>query len=66
MQILADQEGQKTIQALCDIALKSGGIQNLPHINRVLSSVKPLPTEEKPKEVPVPNGTSKNLGGKKK
>ena len=54
MIIQADKEGQTQIQALCDIALKSGGLQNLPYINRILASVKPLPPqtpEEKKAEV---------------
>ena len=48
MCIQANEEGRKAIQALCDNALKSGGIQNLPFINQVICSVKPIPPQASP------------------
>ena len=40
MIIKVDEDGAKIIQSLCDLALKSGGIQNFKMIAEVLNSVK--------------------------
>lgn len=48
MKIMADKEGLDVISALCDIALKAGGIGNLQQINTIIQSIIPLP-EEAPK-----------------
>lgn len=37
MHIKADKEGVEAIQALCDVALKTGGLQNLNFVNTVLA-----------------------------
>lgn len=42
MKIKVDKRGQEAIQQLCDIALKSGGIQNLNGINTILVSMELL------------------------
>ena len=39
MKIYADKEGKEVIVQLCDIALKTGGLQNLNGINNVLTSL---------------------------
>ena len=46
MVIQVDQEGMKVIKQLCDIALKSAGIQNFNAVSRILGSVRMLPTPE--------------------
>jgi len=56
MVILADSEGQRAIKALCDIALKTGGLRNLPGINAILCSIKPLLSVEL--DPPKPDETS--------
>lgn len=43
MIIQVDQEGRHAIQQLCDIALKSAGMQNLNPVNKILRSVEMLP-----------------------
>lgn len=50
MQIKVDKEGLKAIHALCDVALKVGGLQNLKFVNDVLfrTSVEE-PKQEEPK-----------------
>ena len=40
MVILVDKEALSVMNQLCDIALKSGGIQNLDGVNRILGCVK--------------------------
>lgn len=47
MKIKVDKKGQEAIQQLCDIALKSGGIQNLNGINTILVSMELLPEKDK-------------------
>ena len=39
MKIIVDEEGNKMIVDLCDVALKVGGLRNLRSINRVLNSM---------------------------
>ena len=46
MVIQVDQEGRSAIQQLCDIALKSAGVQNLNPVNKILRSVVLLPIPE--------------------
>lgn len=46
MKILADEKGREAIQMLCDIALKSGGLQSMQGIQLILNSLKLLPKEE--------------------
>jgi len=53
MDIRADKEGIETVQALCDIALKTGGLQIFAKINVVLKSLKPLPVQEAKVETPA-------------
>lgn len=50
MIIQTDKEGKGMIEQLCDIALKSGGLQSLNGITQILSSIKPLPEPEKKDE----------------
>ena len=47
MKINCDEEGNKALLQLCDIALKSGGIQNLQGITQILNAIK---IEEKKEE----------------
>lgn len=52
MKILVDREGRKAVRQLCDIALKSAGMQNLNPVNMILRSVTMLPgpeVEEQPR-----------------
>jgi len=42
MIIKVDKEGQKAIRDLCDIALRSGGLNNFAAIQYILRSVVPL------------------------
>jgi len=46
MIIKVDAEGKKAIDGLCDVALKTGGIQNLAAITGILTSVRMIPEEE--------------------
>jgi hypothetical protein len=48
--IQTDGEGKKQIQALCDVALKAGGLQFLPHVNKLLCSIRPLPPQTEGKK----------------
>jgi len=48
MIIQVDQEGGDVVSKLCDLALKQGGVKNLNQVNRILKSVKLLPT---PKDI---------------
>jgi hypothetical protein len=59
MKILVDQEGRNVIQQLCDLALKQGGVKNLNQVNRILKSVKLLPTPEE-KELDRPKSLEKD------
>lgn len=43
MIIQADQEGQKAIAELVDVALKAGGLQALSRVQQLLTSIKPIP-----------------------
>jgi hypothetical protein len=43
MKIIADIEGKKVIEQLCDIALKHGGMQNLQAIQLILENVTDIP-----------------------
>lgn len=42
------QEEKKLIDGLADLALKSGGIQNLGVVSKMLADLKPFPTPEEP------------------
>ena len=46
MIIEADEKGKDAINRLADVALKSGGIQNLDAINQILSSVRTIKKHE--------------------
>ncbi len=46
MEIKADQEGIEAITKLCDVALKTGGIQNMNPVSVILSSIKKLEEDE--------------------
>ncbi len=46
MEIKADEEARIAITQLCDIALKSGGLQNYKAIGGILASIKPVESEE--------------------
>ena len=72
MIIQVDSEGQKAVEALCDVALKIGGLQNMKGVQQVLMAVKPF---EKPQLPPPPapailededkgKGKGKGKGGK--
>ncbi len=49
MEIKADQEGIEAITKLCDVALKTGGINNMNPVSVILSSIKKL-EEDEPEE----------------
>lgn len=80
MQIKTDKEGAVAIRALCDIALRQGGLQAMGGIAEVLNCLdypkpKPEPVPEPDKEpekpepttpVPATKKTEKRLGKKKK
>lgn len=73
MQIKTDKQGADAIRALCDIALKSGGMANLAGITQVLACLDypgrkmPIPTKPEPgKLVPVPKKVQKRGKVKKK
>ena len=57
MKIQTDPEGRKAIEALCDVALKAGGIKNLAGITQVLTSIRMI----KPEPEPVRTDDSKEL-----
>lgn len=48
MTIFACDNGRKAIEVLCDAALKSGGLQAIQLVSRVISSVRPIPKPELP------------------
>lgn len=50
MIFLVDQEGKNTLESLIDIALKTGGIKNLSHANKIIASVKIIPPQKKGNE----------------
>jgi len=46
MKIKVDEEAKKMIEALCDIALKVGGTQNLKGVNDIIAAIEDYePTE---------------------
>ena len=47
MKILADEEGIKVIQSLCDTALKQGGKSVMQGIVNILNSYKTIPEDKK-------------------
>jgi hypothetical protein len=47
MIIKVDQDGNNAIVKLCDVALKTGGIQNLEAINIILKSLEEIKEETK-------------------
>ena len=57
MNIKADKEGKEAITQLCDVALKTGGIQNLAPITNILKAVSDGDKTE-PKKVPVPDSVA--------
>jgi len=52
MIILVDQEGERVVKSLVDIALKAGGFSNLGAVNAIVKAVKIIPPQGKktPKE----------------
>jgi hypothetical protein len=52
MIIIADDEGIKAVQGLCDIALRNGGLQLMNDVQIILKAVQKLepPVPEAPKE----------------
>lgn len=46
MVINTDEDGKQALIQLCDIALKSGGLQNLQGITQILNAIK-IEKEEK-------------------
>jgi len=49
MEIEADEEGVQVIQKLCDIALRSGGLQNMNAVEEIMAAVAPK-NGKKPKK----------------
>lgn len=47
MIIQVDQEGKSMIEMFCDMALKTGGLQNLKQINLVLDTMVVIPDPPK-------------------
>lgn len=70
MQITADKKGAAAITELCNLALKTGGLANLPPVTEILTcleypgKLKPVPTPAT--EIPVPKKTKKRLKTNKK
>lgn len=52
MRILADKEGRDAIEALCDWAVRSGGLKNVPFAGHVLGSVAEM-AEPDPQDEPA-------------
>jgi len=50
MDIQADKEGLKAIQQLCDVALRSNGLNDLNGINTIINSASELKEKESPKK----------------
>lgn len=46
MKIIADKEGRKKVEELCDLALRGGGLQNLKEVNKILESVEDIEEKE--------------------
>lgn len=42
MKIIVDKDGKDIITQLCDIALKVGGLQNMPAVNVILASMESI------------------------
>lgn len=47
MKIKADKEGVNVIKGLCDVALKTAGIQNLEVVNSIIDGLEELPEPKK-------------------
>jgi len=45
MIIQANEEGRKALQSLCDVALKTGGLQNMAFVSQLLMSIRPMPPQ---------------------
>ena len=46
MIIKTDKKGQEQIQALCDVALKVGGIRNLKEVTEILNTIEIIKGED--------------------
>ena len=46
VKIQTDKEGWEAIQQLCNIALKVGGLDNMPAVTTILQAVKEIPKEK--------------------
>ena len=46
MLIEVDSDGRKAVEALCDVALRVGGIRNLPIVNRTLAGMSDTPAQK--------------------
>lgn len=47
MRILADADGKKAIESLCDVAVRSGGLNNIQAVQMILNIVEPVTEEDK-------------------
>lgn len=67
MQIKTDREGAEAIRGLCDCALKTAGLANLPIVTQVLAFLDhpgrtaPIPTKSEPAKPETAPVTKKNL-----
>jgi hypothetical protein len=53
MVFLVDAQGEKVMNGLLDLALKGGGMQNLPLVTAVKQAIKVLPDPPQPEEAPA-------------
>jgi hypothetical protein len=61
--IQANEEGQKAVKSLCDVALKVAGLQNFIPVSQILSALKPIPPQGKePADPPRPKDGIKEAG----
>jgi hypothetical protein len=50
MKFIVDEEAKEALQRLCDLALKTGGMQNLPTVQIILSSMTDIEDKKDAKE----------------
>jgi len=55
MRILVDKEGEQVVRKLCDIALRSAGIENLNGVISILNTIEIEPLDLQSKEKVQPN-----------
>ena len=46
MKFIVDEEGKKVLDGLCDLALKTGGLQNKPLVDSIQANTEDSPKDE--------------------